>query len=322
MASSSTPATPLPRHEILHSLRSQMESSHRILVRQRSADMRWLHQPNITDLDALAAEKTLEEADDCCNKAVPIYSSLTLLHTLNNYLFEKWHRPYRNEIEYVQFLAKTFLPWILPSDLQPRPLIDLAASVHRTICDRAKAARDAVGKLDPGNPQEGPDLPKRWDWYDILDTIRSQQYFILRPLFRAIIISIRAETYLGLKADMSQLLVLLIRTGVEDGLSAPISFEPIAHKIHSIVYGSNGQVAVQLALEAAVDFVMSLESREVAAFGHQPDPVASTQELEDGGLVGSRKILREARQLGWGDEPLAGPSSRWVQDPEKMPQRE
>ncbi|RFU78648.1 hypothetical protein TARUN_3618 [Trichoderma arundinaceum] len=111
---------------------------------------------------------------------------------------------------------------------------------------------------------------------------------------------------------MSQLPVLLIRTGVEDGLSEPISFEPIAHKIESFVNGSHGETAARMTLETAVDFVISLEKREVAAFGPQPDPVASTRDLENGGICGPSSILYEARKLGWGDEPMAGPSSQWA----------
>ncbi|KAK0721172.1 hypothetical protein B0H67DRAFT_644322 [Lasiosphaeris hirsuta] len=41
-------------------------------------------------------------------------------------------------------------------------------------------------------------------------------------------------------------------------------------------------VVVETMLETAVSFVMNLKEREVAAFGLQPDPVASTKGLEDG----------------------------------------
>ena len=54
---------------------------------------------------------------------------------------------------------------------------------------------------------------------------------------------------------------------------------------------------------------MDLEKREVAAFGPRPDPAASTQDLEDGRFRGP-VVRYEAQQLGWGDEPLARPSSQ------------
>lgn len=91
-----------------------------------------------------------------------------------------------------------------------------------------------------------------------------------------------------------------------------VSFEPIASKIHGYILGSNGQVAAQMMLGTAVNFVNSLENREVAAFGHPLDLVLRTKDLKGGGLVGL-EILTEARKLPWRDEP----SSRWVEDLEK-----
>ncbi|KAJ4194520.1 hypothetical protein NW767_010024 [Fusarium falciforme] len=51
---------------------------------------------------------------------------------------------------------------------------------------------------------------------------------------------------------------------------------------------------------------MALEEREDAAFGPQPDPVAST--------ANSCYLFREnrAEQLDWDNGPLAGPSSQWM----------
>jgi hypothetical protein len=75
---------------------------------------------------------------------------------------------------------------------------------------------------------------------------------------------------------------------------------------------------VQVTLETAVDFVLSMDKREIAAFGHQPDPILSTRNLGDGGLYGP-SILRNAQSMGWGDEELRGPSSTWV-DTERYPE--
>lgn len=293
----------------------------------RSTDIRWLYQPNISDLDLLAAEMTHEQANDCFNKATPIYifsakrsfyTSL-LLKLLHNFLYTKWYRPYRNEIEYRRFLAKTFLPQLLPSDLQSGPLVDFAISVHDAICKRVQAAQDAVKRLDPDNLEEplDPNLPVKWldcEGLDVPQIIQSQKKFILQPLFRAIIISIRLEEF-NKDTEVRQLSVLLIRTGVEEGLSAPISFDPIAHKIQNFIYSSGGKMAAQMTLETAVEFVISLENREIAAFGYQPSPAVSTQELYDA-CISDIDIMYQARELGWGDEALVGLSSQWVADPE------
>lgn len=222
-------------------------------------------------------------------------------------------------------MAKTFLAQLLPSDLQPGPLADFATSVNDVICTKARATHDAIRRLDPNkidyNPEELLDLNLPADWLGCeglrLPKIlfHSPKKFILQPLFKAIIISIRLETF-NKDTELSQLPVLLVLTGIEEGLSAPISFDPIAHKISSLVHSPGGKIAAQVTLETAVEFVMSLESREVAAFGYQPSPAVSSQELDDFRSSGIY-IMDEARMIGWGDEPLVGPSSQWVADPEE-----
>ncbi|KAK4067333.1 uncharacterized protein Triagg1_7776 [Trichoderma aggressivum f. europaeum] len=326
------PKAPSPQHVILHYLRSRHESKHRTLIHGRSTDPRWIYQPNISDLAFLTAEMTLQEANDCCNKAVPLYifsAKRTIylplfVEVLHNYLYHKWFVPYKSEIEYLQFLAKTFLPELLPDDLQPGPLVDLAIPVHAAICARAQEARDAVKDLEPPYPLQPipPKGPKKWGLYKytcIDQIVRDQEFFLLRPLFRAIMIIMRLEEYNHEDLDIRQFPVLLVRTGTEEGLSAPISFEPIADKITNVVQRTNnGEAVVQVTLETAVDFIMSMDKREIAALGHQPDPILSTRNLGDGGLYGP-SILHNAQSMGWGDEELRGPSSTWV-DTERYPE--
>lgn len=93
--------------------------------------------------------------------------------------------------------------------------------------------------------------------------------------------------------------VTIIRTGVEDGLSAPIDFDSIADS--STVIKGLGAGAVRTTLETAITFVMDLEARETTAFGLQPDPVTS---WESGWLEGRWTCLNQ--------EPPHGPSSGWV----------
>ncbi|KAL7957814.1 hypothetical protein V8C34DRAFT_314528 [Trichoderma compactum] len=323
---------PNPPHKILHHLRGLQESRHRELTHGRSTDPRWIYQPNISDLAFLAAEMTLQEANDCCNKAVPLYifsAKRTIylslfVEVLHNYLYHQWFIPYESEIEYLQFLTKTFLPELLPDDLQPGPLVDLAIQVHEAICTRAQEARDAVKDLEPPYPLQPipPKGPKKWGLYKYACVdyiVRDQEFFLLRPLFRAIMIIIRLEEYNDEDLDIRQVPVLLVRTGIEEGLSAPISFEPITHRIKTVIQSTNSSEAVvQVTLETAVDFVMSLDKREIAAFGHQPDPILSTRNLGDGGLYGP-SIRKDAQGMGWGDEELRGPSSKWV-DTERYPE--
>ncbi|KAK3936049.1 hypothetical protein QBC46DRAFT_396064 [Diplogelasinospora grovesii] len=336
MGSESTATVPLPRHRILHQLRRERESYHREMMYRYAVNYPYLYEPDIKDLDHLAADMTLEQADHCCNKSVAVYvmsadPSLLpdlLLEVLHNYLYDRWFRPYRSELEYGQFLAKTIVPRppSLPVGAGLSDVVDVIIPVHAAISSRAEEARLALKELDPNLPNDtlvDPKVPKKY-WRGLRRSrslsgiIRHQEFFIVQPLFRALAIVIRNESFGAEISDIGQLSVLVVRTGAEEGLSAPISFDPIAHKISSFACGSRGETAAETTLGTAVDFVMDLEKREVTAFGPRPDPVASTKDLEDG-LFRGPIVLDQARRLGWGDEPLVGPSSRWV-DPEKYPE--
>ncbi|KAK0727920.1 hypothetical protein B0T26DRAFT_748209 [Lasiosphaeria miniovina] len=109
------------------------------------------------------------------------------------------------------------------------------------------------------------------------DMTLEQEFFILQPLFRALAIVICGESFNDQVLDIGQLSVLVIRTGVEEGLSAPISFGPIAHQISAFFHGSHGETAVETALDTAIDFVMDLEEREIAA---EDDEKLGWSELE------------------------------------------
>jgi len=82
---------------------------------------------------------------------------------------------------------------------------------------------------------------------------------------------------------------------VEDGLAAPISFndELVSQRMKSI-----SENVVVTNLEAAVDFIMALETREAAVVGIQPEPAFVAEVLKD--LEG-----RELTRL---------PSTQWVSD--------
>ncbi|KAF4467721.1 hypothetical protein FALBO_5398 [Fusarium albosuccineum] len=146
-------------------------------------------------------------------------------------------------------------------------------------------------------------------------TFPSNDFFILQPLFRAVVIVLLAKDYHIRVADIGQLPVLVVLTGIEDGLSAPLSLEPLRDNVDRVI----SDKAVQVPLGVAVDFVVALEQREVAAFGPQPDPVESTKNMQDGCSFSLDSYPRAMKKLGWGDEPITGPSSTWVDD-EKYPE--
>jgi hypothetical protein len=103
------PEEQLESHEILHRLRGQLEEQHRSQIWGV-----WYHHSFVmADLPLLQRDHAL----DFFNKTVPIYitrgdiqkhgpHSGLLSAVLHNYLYRKWFRPYRTDIERSQFIAK------------------------------------------------------------------------------------------------------------------------------------------------------------------------------------------------------------------------
>ncbi|RTE83216.1 hypothetical protein BHE90_002207 [Fusarium euwallaceae] len=281
----------LDRDEILHHLRGYLEYRHREeLYCQLRAPLR------MNCLSQLDRSQTL----DFRNKTVPVYLltgegektglSGLLLMVLHNYLYRRWFRPYRSNIECGQFVAKVVLTIDQPDTKDEDSAVDLAMRMHTMINTR-------------------------------LDSIKAPQFYTTRPLFRAIAIVIPGQSYYtcGLVSRIATMPVLLVLTGEHEGLSAPISFDSIADRTETVTIG--GKEAVRTNLETAVDFVMFLEKREESAFGPQPDPIASTDASALGDWTGEwiyENVQLMANQLGWDDEPLVGPSSQGA-DTDKYP---
>lgn len=341
---------PLPRHEILHFLRGLQEEMHRDRLWKHETFAKWVRssQFNPTDLETLP-EMELGEANDCCNRIAPIYVlrdrfipdgahiwigmvlELFLIR-LQNYLYTRWFRPYRSDIEYGQFLARIFLPRPSPLPKQPcsQSMVDFLTALHSNTCARVDSAQDRANDLADANPEE---QEEKLNWKSEASSfkpasvaIREQEFCILQPLFRAIVIAIRFDVDSSSRdiSDMKSTSVLIARTGIEHGLSAPISFDSISADMRTnVLFGEKNEItAFETSLERAVDFLMELEQREIAAFGLRPDPVESTRNLEMGYCepICRDELLGTAVQLGWtGDlQILKEPSSTWV-DTEKYP---
>ncbi|KAK3359530.1 hypothetical protein B0T25DRAFT_600640 [Lasiosphaeria hispida] len=236
--------------------------------RQYAVDHPHLYEPSIQDLDHLTVDMTLEQADDCCNKSVAIYIMSAEEDFLPDPLLEMLH--------------------IYLYDKWPGDAVDILIPVHAAISNRAEEARLAMKELDPARLNDD----------SIVDP---KEFFILQPLFRALAIVIRHESFDPDTSDIGQLTAMLVRTGTEEGLSSPISSDPIAPRITGFTCGSRRELAVETTLETTVDFVMDLEKREVAAFGPRPDPVASTEGFEDGYFRGPAEFY-EAICLGWPED--------------------
>jgi hypothetical protein len=137
---------------------------------------------------------------------------------------------------------------------------------------------------------------------------RYQEFLILQPLFKAVTIILSEGDFNVRVTDMGKLPVSITLTGKESGLSQQLNFKPISHHIKKFI----SDTAVQVSLVTANDFIITQNQREIAAFGHQPDPLKSTLGFRNGLCLPPEDLALVLRSLGGGDEPIEGPSSIWV----------
>lgn len=317
-----------PRHEIQHHLRGRLEAKHRYHNFFRTVwRQNWPDAHNLENIAPLS----ISEAEDCCNKCVPIYILWAnppeatfaapgiysvrevLKIVLYNYLYGKWFRPYRSEIEWGRFFAKVIGPHDFEQGLEPHAIADKVAAMSASICAQVDATQRRVRELES--------LDKTEQYHTMRElAVQNQDLFVLQALFRAVAIVICVEDYWnppGPLPPIAQTPVFIVLTGIEDGLSAPITFDPIDDKIEAYHFGEISRAA-RTSLGSAVDFLMGLEARETLAGGLKPDPEAAS--AEDFRVWWYREGLPiEAARFGWVEELLTGPSSRWV-DVERYPQ--
>ncbi|KAK4044122.1 hypothetical protein C8A01DRAFT_12426 [Parachaetomium inaequale] len=313
----------LPCHGILHYLRGKIENRHRdYLFRQA---VRW-HGPPCLGLEDIPGMR-IGEIESCCNKTAPIYilpgdsTSLwdwrLLLVVLHNYLYRTWFRPYRSEIDWGQFLAQVIKvrPGPAPQTTEsPVGAARLAASMSCGICAHVEETQQKLGDRWYGVMclEEAVALAKELGFPDS-ERINQQKFLVLQPLFRAVAIVLRSSDYGTAVPAIAEIPALLVLTGVEEGLSAPITFDSIADKIGAHHQAGDSIQTVETSLATAVGFLMDLEKRELAAFGPRPDPADSCRGPRRSLFLDEEEICFWAQQHGseW-DEAPEGPSSSWV----------
>jgi len=294
--------------EMLWLYRTGQERDHREMIYRRNGDH--MYQPSFDDRDDL--QMNCDEFRDTCNKTVPIYAVIqppgrwrNLAHAVHNYLYRRWFRPYRSEIQHERFLCKMIAPGDLPG-IDPGPCpsqttLDALLSMNKALCANVDKLRTLYEEKDKTHPKQPlrPGIDK-----EFLD---DHEWYQIQHLFRALLIVINTDSHQGEdSSDVGTMKVCLVRTGIEDNLSAPITFDSIAEK--STKLGGSAD-AVMTTLETAADFVMALEARETAAFGLRPDP------------EGQAKVAAQARAAvrPWDEsyhamDPPATPSSQWLSD--------
>lgn len=290
------PSTGYTRDEALWFIRTNMEAYHRHMIHLFGVTLHyraWLK--NINHLP----EMTISEVLDTGNKSVALYVPIgphfsALSQVLHNYIYRRWFQPYQSEIECHRFLCKVITPPDLPYDSSPsKTTISSVVALNSVICAEVQARHQAYDELVASGQEIEGWLPEK---------LNDHRLHVLQPLFQALLVIVCADSYRSENSKtVGRLPVLLVRTGIEERLSAPITFESIVDKVD---VGVDSGSTVRTTLETAVDFVMSLEAREAAAFGLQPDPIAAWESV-------SKDITRWWKEY-LGDEPVVGPSSTFV----------
>jgi hypothetical protein len=218
---------------------------------------------------------------------------------LHHWLYLKWYKPYRNDIEHDQFIAKMFYPCLPPKDTPLVSLVALVNGLHSRICDQVVSYQKEAAHL-PVGPYQYPEEP--------LSYFRDQRFLILQPLFKAFTIIVLEKDWNFTMMDMGKLQVTISLTGQEEGLSAGLTFDSIKNHVTNFV----SETAVQVPLGIAIDFVLALSEREITVFGILPDPVESTRGPRRLYPASSMTVDEYVQSLGGGDEPVDGRSSTWI----------
>lgn len=275
-------------------------------------------------------------ADDCCNKTAPFYCfHVKRPEDILTWLHRRWSVPWRSHIEWGQFIAKFITVGNAGSSgivreadqqVEPKLAIDRIIHLNALICERSEAVRRRVAEEEP--EQLAPLPYEKWGlaWNDNTTELRQDQaFFLLRPLFRAVAVLVYGSDE-RTSAHLRDLGVYVIRTGVTEGLSAPIPLEDLIDAVPPArfdtdlfwVKGTEDWVlkAVKTTLPVAYKFLDKLQRREDAVFGQQPDPVESTKDSRAGYLMPPSELRELAREYGWKDDwdLPSGPSADWVPD--------
>ncbi|KAK0747562.1 hypothetical protein B0T21DRAFT_354606 [Apiosordaria backusii] len=273
--------------------RTDAESDHRHLVHQRGLhglSAEGLAQPAITNLSSYGFP-------NICNKSIPLYfvpapGNMTPEYVfLHNYIYRRWVQPYRSEIEGGRFICEFFyLRDVVHSQyadsdhLDPtQDTIDEFISLNQALCAAIEAFR-TLYLTEPIVPRARETSSER-DNRELLIKDDEHQRYLLQHLFKALLLIVPpVRCRYQPSAEMGSLPVFLVRTGVEEDLSAPIDFQVIPQDKILTPATELKENVIKVTLETAVDFVSALEAREAAAVGLRLDPAlfgGSTSHLVD-----------------------------------------
>ncbi|KAI9158926.1 hypothetical protein HJFPF1_06929 [Paramyrothecium foliicola] len=311
--------TPLPRHEILQVLRWHLEIAHSEQLGKQTFGIMRQYEPQLDHCKKIftAPDMTISQADDFCNKDVPVYVCMPpaqieerpvpfelCLHALHNWLYKKWFRPYRSDIEWGQFVAK-MIPlrgtdnsgkW-LGFGKSPSQLISTAITLHAEICSKVLATCQSTleKEADPEDDHQSDGIVST---QPLSDLKRDQKMFILQNIFKAVIILIDSNDYTLATSDVGLMPVYIVRTGVESGLSAPVTFGSVEENSTDVINDACGEVgAVRTTLAEAFAIIQVVVQQEVSAVGPCPNPFETAGELRAAYLTNEESLRHEAERF-------------------------
>ncbi|RYP74117.1 hypothetical protein DL771_003175 [Monosporascus sp. 5C6A] len=173
-----------------------------------------------------------------------------------------------------------------PSALHDQPPDVLAAALHRTVILRRHIGVE-VGKT--------------------MGQTGEKEHYILRPLFRALIIVslvCNLEEYLA-DADFSTQVAYLARTGYHTGLSARIMLRSLSlggELLPGAACKGSETMFVSTTLKAALDSVLQLDEREQSAMGRR-----EAQVINDRTII--QDLMKQATDWRWERPETTGLSS-------------
>ncbi|KAF5667272.1 hypothetical protein FHETE_5975 [Fusarium heterosporum] len=239
---------------------------------------------------------------NCYDKTVPIYILPSVLEfssllpmALHSGLYRKWFKPFKSDLEFGQFIAKCFVPRHQPRKMSAAQLVETIHLLNYRIRRQVIQEHQELA-LEP----LGINLT-------INNNIKDLRFYALQPLSQAITVTLRVDDFDIGELDMGKMPVLLTVTGVDSGLSEPLSLESVKDKATSIL----SDIVIEVLLEVAIDFVLDLEKRELAMFGLRPNPATTTASYHYGCGICDPRHPASMRLIGWRG-PIERSSSRWV----------
>ena len=295
----------MTNEEIIHCLRYDQEYTHR-----RRREYFDHCDPLILTPCLPNPPVRLEHIQDSCNKSTAVYSVIphlerpTAIRSEISYtIYEQWFCDHNVDIDFGNSVAK-LISIMIPS-AKPAITVEDIIRIHRAWCDHVEYTLPACSKKPCLTETEVEDYSYNDNHGPIGINQEQNEYYTLRPIFRALIIIVDHQK----SQTSTQRVVHLLRTNLQPELSAPINFEGIQPKLNQGMFpGYNSDNLVTTTLSSAIDFVMALELREQNAFPEsRRDPSIVDKRL---GNSGNTETARS--YYGYTGAEIRGPSTGWV----------